>query len=163
MAVAIQSGSWTGVPTSLSPTNINAVLSRLDCTACSLCKRNKRHKRHGTGLHGFLPGEELSIDYQGKISPTSARGFTGFYIIRDKYSGYVHCTMVQDKSATTLRLVLTDVISFYTTHGHTIRTIRCDAGSTEKRRCTAHVPKVHLQHRRSTSRTWPSRTESSRT
>jgi hypothetical protein len=132
MAVAIQSGSWTGVPFSLTPTNINAVLSRLDCTACSLCKRNKRHKRHGTGLHGFLPGEELSIDYQGKISPTSARGFTGFYIIRDKYSG---CNQNDP-----LRRRI---------HG--------------KRRCTAHVPKVHLQHRRSTSRTWPSRTESSRT
>jgi len=55
MATAIQSAAWIRVPPTISPTNINAVLTRLDCTACSLCKRNRHPTGTGSSVHGFPP------------------------------------------------------------------------------------------------------------
>jgi hypothetical protein len=82
-----------------------------------MCKQNKCKKKQGDGFHSNHPGEELTVDYQGKINPKSVRGFTGYYAIRDKFTGYRHAIMVKNKTAATYLAALQKVIYFYNSHG----------------------------------------------
>ena len=91
----------------------------------------KRTVRDGTQIHGNYPGKEISVDYQGKISPVSVRNHTGFYLFKDRYSGYRHATLVKDRTAKTYLRSLRQVIQFYNQYGYSVRIVRCDAGSTE--------------------------------
>ena len=131
MIQSILNGTWTGIISNITPQSIHSVMSRMHCTACGMCKMHKRPVNQGEGLHGNHPGEELSVDYQGKISPTSVRGYNGFYLFKDKFSGYRHCILVKDKTAKTYMNAVEQVIEFYNSHGFPVEKIRCDAGSTE--------------------------------
>jgi hypothetical protein len=131
MYESIFNGTWSGVPSHLTPSDINKVLKTMHCTACAMCKRNKLPTEEGTGLHAPLPGNILSVDYQGKINPVSVRGYTGFYLFKDSFTGMRHAELVKDKTAVSFQNALTNVIKFYNSHGHTVLKIRCDAGATE--------------------------------
>jgi hypothetical protein len=78
-----------------------------------------------------LPAEILSVDYQGTINPTSVRRYTGFFFFKDLFSGYRHAIFVKDKSGETFYQAAQEVITFYKSHGHSMRSIRCDAGSSK--------------------------------
>ena len=106
-------------------------MSKRPCTACELGKRNKLDKAYGTGIKPENPGQVISIDYQGKISPVSVRGFTGWFIFKDIRTGCRHGIMTKDKSAATFIEALSHVIDFYNRHGHRVDKLRMDAGSTE--------------------------------
>jgi hypothetical protein len=80
MYQSIMHGTWTGLPDGLKPAQVNKILKNFHCLACELSKRNKNPTEQGDGFHALLPGEEISVDYQGKIEPPSVRGFTGFYL-----------------------------------------------------------------------------------
>ena len=131
MATALLHSTWAGVNPKLTPKCINKVLSRIHCTACALTKRNRQPVGSGSGVHGTLPAEVLSVDYQGPVHPTSVRGHTGFFFFKDLFSGFRHAMFVKDKSGDTFYKAAHDVISFYKSQGHTVRFIRCDAGSSE--------------------------------
>ena len=106
-------------------------MSHIHCTACSLTKRNRQSVGKGSGVHGLLPAETLSVDYQGTISPISVRGYNGFFFFKDLFSGFRHAIFVKDKSGSTFLSAAEQVIGFYRQHGHHVRQIRCDAGSSE--------------------------------
>ena len=131
MYQSIFNGTWTELPSHIKPADINKVLKTLHCTACAMCKRNKLPQQTGDGQHAPLPGNVLSVDYQGKINPLSVRGYSGFYLFKDSCTGMRHAEMVKDKTATSFQKALNNVIQFYNSHGHTVLKIRCDAGSTE--------------------------------
>jgi len=131
MATALLHSTWTGLNPKLTPACINKVLSRINCTACGLTKRNRQPIGSGSGVHGNLPAETLSVDYQGPIHPTSGRGYTGFFFFKDLFSGYRHAIFVKDKSGESFLAAATEVITFYKYHGHSVSHIRCDAGSSE--------------------------------
>lgn len=102
MITAITNGTWKDLPSHINHT----VLRQFHCTACSLSKSNHPPQRVGDGFHGSHPGYELSLDYQGKVNPPSARGYTGFWFIKDKFSGYRHTILTWDISAHPLRCAL---------------------------------------------------------
>jgi hypothetical protein len=131
MHKALQHHCWTGAPPNITPTEIDTVLNKLQCTACELAKRNRLNRALGSGVHQIYPGASISVDYQGLISPTSLRGYTGFYLFKDLCTGYRHSIMTDTKSEESLRICLTHVINFYELHGHVVRKFRFDAGSTE--------------------------------
>ena len=80
MIQSMLNGTWKGIPDEITPQSIHTVMSKIHCTACALSKMHKRHINEGSQIHGSYPGEEISVDYQGKISPVSVRGHTGFYL-----------------------------------------------------------------------------------
>jgi hypothetical protein len=131
ISTALLHTTWTGVNSKLTPAIINKVMNHISCTACGLKKRNRRAVPSGSGVHGLLPAETLSVDYQGTISPPSVRGYVGFFMFKDLFSGYTHAVFVRDKSGDSFARAAAEVISFYKLHGHIVRTIRCDAGSSE--------------------------------
>jgi hypothetical protein len=95
-------------------------MSKNPCTACELAKRNKLPKSDGSGLtRPDNPGQAISCDYQGKISPTSVRGFTGWFIFKDLCTSYRHGIMTKDKSGNTFIEAISHVIDFYNSHGPT--------------------------------------------
>lgn len=148
MITAIQSGLWTDVPPHITPPIINKVLTLHQCTACRLGQMNRNDHRKGTGLHPSTPGQVLSVDYQGKINPPSTRGYTGFWLFLDLHSGYIHAHFTKDKTASTYKDALDNVIHFYHSHQHRVQTIRCDAGSTENdttiKQYLAHTHQIHI-------------------
>ena len=73
------------------------------------------------------------------------RGFNGFYLFKDKYSGYRHAIMVKDKLAKTYLNAVEQIIEFYNSHGYPVVKIRCDAGSTEND--TTVVSTLNSKHR----------------
>jgi hypothetical protein len=131
MYQSIMNGTWTGLPPNITPAQVNKTLKNIHCLSCELSKRNRDPTKEGDGFHAPSPGDEISVDYQGKINPPSIRGFTGFYLLKDSYSGHRHAIMVKNKSAASYLDALQRVITFYNSHGHTVRRLRCDAGSTE--------------------------------
>ena len=131
MATALMHSTWTRVNPKLTPSVINKVMSHIDCIACGLTKRNRQAVRAGSGIHGLLAAETLSVDYQGTISPVSARGFAGIFMFKDLFSGYRHTIFVKEKSGQSFLSATEQVIAFYRSHGHTVRRIMCDAGSSE--------------------------------
>ena len=131
MATALLHSSWQGVGPQMTPSVINRVMSHIHCTASGLTKRNHQSVGTGSGVHGLLPAETLSVDYQGTINPISVRGYNGFFLFKDLFSGYRHAIFVKDKSGSTFLSATEQVIGFYRQHGHHVRHIRCDAGSSE--------------------------------
>ena len=131
MHSAIMNGTWVGLPAGLKAEEVNKVLKSIHCTTCELCKRNKLPTRFGDGVHAAHPGASISVDYQGLINPRSVRGYTGFFLFKDSYSGLRIAHLTKDKSATTYKEALSKVISYFNSHGHAVLKIRCDAGSTE--------------------------------
>ena len=131
MAKCIKDLTWQGVNEKLTPGLVRRIMSKQPCTACALGKRNKLNKAYGSGIKPDNPGQVISIDYQGKISPVSVRGFTGWFIFKDICTGYRHGIMTKDKSAKTFIEALSHVIDFYNRHGHRVDKLRMDAGSTE--------------------------------
>jgi hypothetical protein len=144
MAAALHNSTWMGLNPKLTPSVINKVMSHINCTACALTKRNRHPTGQGSGVHSLMPGETISTDYQGLINPTSVRGYTGFFIFKDLFSGYRHAIMVKDKSADTFLAATEQVIAFYKGHGHRVRFLRCDAGSTEN--AAAVTDRLQAQH-----------------
>ena len=94
-------GTWAGLPDGLKPAQVSKILKNVHCLSCELSKRNKNPTEQGDVFHASLPGEEISVDYQGKIEPPSVRGFTGFYLFKDSCTGHRHAVMVKSKDATT--------------------------------------------------------------
>ncbi len=59
------------------------------------------------------------------------RGFTGFFLFKDSYSGLRIAHLVKDKSTASYQTTLSKVIAYFNSHGHAVLKIWCDAGSTE--------------------------------
>ena len=83
MYQSIMHGTWTGLPDGLKPAHVNKILKNVQGLSCELSKRDKNAIEQGDGFHALPPGEEISVDYQGKVEPPSVRGFTGFYLFKD--------------------------------------------------------------------------------
>ena len=129
MVQAIKNQTWIGVPDDLTAADANATFQRTACTACQLSKSNRLPRGEGSGIHPQFPGQVITTDYQGMISPTSVRGFTGYYVFKGLYSGYRHAVMTRDKSSASFEEALSYVINFYNLHGHVVKKIRFDAGT----------------------------------
>jgi hypothetical protein len=95
----------------LSASDVNATFAKTSCTACQLAKSNKLPRELGSGIHPEFPGQVISVDYQGMISPVSVRGFNGFYLFKCLMSGYRHAIMVTEKSGATFNEALAHVVA----------------------------------------------------
>jgi hypothetical protein len=62
MHKALQHHCWTGAPPNITPTEIDTVLNKLQCTACELAKRNRLNRALGSGVHQIYPGASISVD-----------------------------------------------------------------------------------------------------
>jgi hypothetical protein len=143
MVKAINEETWIGVPSDITAADVNATFAKTSCTACQLAKSNRQPRGEGAGTHPEFPGQVIAVDYQGAITPTSVRGYTGYYIFKCLYSAYRHTIMVKDKTAETFNEVLAHVVDFYNLHGHVVKKLRFDAGSTENSRSSADFLSQH--------------------
>jgi len=137
MAKAINDETWLGVPSDITAADVNATFAKTSCTACQLAKSNRQPRGEGAGTHPEFPGQVIAVDYQGTITPTSVRGFNGFYIFKCLYSAYRHVIMTTDKTAETFNEAVAHVVDFYNIHGHVVKKFRFDAGSTENSQTSA--------------------------
>ena len=102
LAQAIDNKIWHNIPNTITGSDVRKVFSKYQCTACELAKRNKPTQGEGSGVHTLYPGDELSIDYQGTINPPSSQGYTGFFLVEDIATGYLHKKFTKSKDANTL-------------------------------------------------------------
>lgn len=108
--------------------DVAKVFERNPCVICALAKKNKIATAEGSGIKAAI-GEELSCDYVGEIHPKSVHGNTGAYIFTESATGMEHVYPV--KSKTEFLKCAKKTTDYYASHGHAIRRIRCDAGSSE--------------------------------
>jgi len=131
MAAALHNSTWMGLNSKLTPSAVYKVMSHIHWTVCVPTKWNRHPTGQGSEVHSLLPGESTSTDYQGLISPTSVREFTGYFICKDLVSGYRHAVLVKDKIAETFLAATEQVSAVYQSHGNWVYFLRCDAGSNE--------------------------------
>ena len=131
MIHAIRHAQWQNVDEDITPTVIEKVFQKMNCIACSLAKRNRLSSTRGTGTRPNEPGHTISIDYQGPIAPTCARGMNGFYLATCTTTKYVHSFTCSSKSAENLCLVVEEIRKFYKRYEWPVKIIRTDAGSSE--------------------------------
>jgi hypothetical protein len=143
MVHAIMSHMWTGMSDDITAVDINATFTATQCTACQLSKSNRLPRGKGSGTHPEFPGQVLAVDYQGLITPTSVRGYTGFFLFKCLHSAYRHVILTRDKSADSFNMALARVIDFYNVYGHVTKKIRFDAGSTENSEASADWLTAH--------------------
>jgi hypothetical protein len=110
---------------------IRRVMRDFTCLACALAKRNKAPIASGGGerKEGLLPGEIISSDPVGKISPSSAVGHCYFFLFKDIATGYLHAVPAKTKDE--FLPALRKVYDFYSRHGWKPRILRTDGGKEE--------------------------------
>ena len=127
----MREGLWKGMSSDLTPDIVDKVLTDQPCTACALSKRNKLNIQPGSQVGPSIPGQCLSVDYIGKVSPVSVRGFNGFYLFKCLFSNYLHVFLTSTKSGEMFCLCIEEVVRFYNLHFFTVERMRFDSGSTE--------------------------------
>jgi hypothetical protein len=120
-----------GIDEDITPAAVTTVFNHLYCTACALAKRNKSDKMHGSGVYNPTVGDTITVDYQGLITPPSARGNTGFFFARCASSTYVHTSPTKSKDSSSYIDFLKETLAYYRSHNHVIKHIRSDYGSVE--------------------------------
>jgi hypothetical protein len=128
---SIRNGNWRGLPENITPQMVEKVLSDQPCTSCALGKRNKLDKREGSGVGPTRPGQMISIDYVGPITPVSIRGFNGYFIFKCLRSGYINIYLTTLKSSEFLQAAIKEEVQFYNLHGFIVEVFRFDSGSVE--------------------------------
>ena len=130
-ALAQMVETMTNAGEGVTAETVRRVYDHIQCTACELAKRNKATRKEGSGIYNDNPGHTISIDYIGKITPTSARGHTGQFIAEDRATNYLHEQPTKSKDADHLINFLTNVLTFYRHHKWEVRELRTDKGSVE--------------------------------
>jgi hypothetical protein len=130
-ALAQMVETMTNAGEGVTAETVRRVYDHIQCTACELAKRNKATRKEGSGIHNDTPGHTISIDYIGKITPTSARGHTGQFIAEDRATNYLHEQPTKSKDADHLIDFLTNVLTFYRHHKWEVKELRTDKGSVE--------------------------------
>jgi hypothetical protein len=85
-----------------------------------LAKTNKKP------IDGLKPGEIISGDPVGKISPASAAGYNYFFVFKDLATGYLHA--IPAKTKDDFLSAFSKVHDFYSRHGWKPRILRTDGG-----------------------------------
>jgi len=107
MVDAIKNDTWIGVPSDITPADVNSTFAKINCNACQLSKSNKLAREEESGIHPQFSDQVCLMN------------------------GYRHVVMVKDKSSACFNEVLAHVIDFYNLHGHVVKKTRFDVGSTE--------------------------------
>jgi hypothetical protein len=107
---------------------IRKVMSTYTCLACTLAKTNRKPipTRGGERRDGLKPGEIISADPVGKISPASAAGYNYFFVFKDLATGYLHAIPAKTKDE--FLTAFSKVHDFYSRHGWKPRILRTDGG-----------------------------------
>lgn len=94
----------------LTPSMIRKVMRKEPCVVCALAKRNKKPVPDPSGerLEELKPGEIISADIVGKISPPTKNGDRYYFLFADVKTGYQHVYTCATKSGfvTAMKLVL---------------------------------------------------------
>ena len=125
-AVSGQNPTWKQHPDrKVTASQIRKVFKKYTCVDCVLAKRNLA----GPGLEyedisGYLPGEVISADPVGKISPPTREGHQWLFLFKCMGTGRVHTFTAKTKDA--FPDAFRQVYDYYTTHGHKPKVLRTD-------------------------------------
>ena len=107
---------------------IRRVFEKHKCVHCILAKRNRRPISQPSGgrTRETGPGDIISADSVGKISPISREGYEWFFIFEDVATGYLHVFL--SKSKVGFVHALSHVVTWYKARGWTPKILRTDQG-----------------------------------
>jgi hypothetical protein len=118
-------GAWTHA--GITATQIRRVMRSGACIVCWLAKRNKRPipKASGDRRDSTSPGEIISADIIGKISPSTTGGDCWYFEFVDAATGYEHVYTSASKDGFVQALEL--VVEWYRSMGREVRILRTDS------------------------------------
>ena len=135
MARSLAAHAWIGISPDITPALVDRVFSHQPCLSCHL--GNARHSPHGPGTGAPYPyvGYAFSVDYV-PVSVPALGGFTGFYLFRELYTGYVVVFLVKNK--TKFMDAINRTRNHFLSHGHRpMALLLCDAGTVENSAASA--------------------------
>ena len=113
----------------LTAFDIRRVFRKERCLECILAKRNLDPPSSATEHQLYTPGECISADPSGSISPAGPKGEKIFFLFKDVGTGYLHATPGKSKDSDSFLEALKQVIKFYSRYGHKPRILRTDYGN----------------------------------
>jgi len=125
MCNAIDSGAWQN--SNLTADQIWHVMNQNTCLPCILAKKNKAKIKSPpmVTLTELQVGELLSGDIIGKIQKPARDGSVYFYLLMDKWSGYMKAYTAKTKDG--FVTALGDVINYVAEQGHKVKSFRSDS------------------------------------
>jgi hypothetical protein len=73
-----------------------------------------------------LPGEIISMDPNGPVTPMTSRRHKLWFLFKDVASGFDHSVFASDQSMESVKEAVTFVFDWYVAHGRTVRILRSD-------------------------------------
>ena len=113
----------------VTASDIRRVFRKERCLECILAKRNLDPPSSVNEHKLYSPGECISVDPSGTISPAGPKGEKIFFLFKDVGTGYLHAIPRKSKDSDSFLDALKQVIKFYTRYGHKPRILRTDYGN----------------------------------
>ena len=139
MAKAVSGDDPTWRNSSITAKQILRCSKLYVCPHCILSKRNalplpvnirsEFDNEEGAELtsKNARPGEIISMDPVGPITPASSEGYDYFYLFKDVASGFNTVLCASSKNSDHILQAVKYVFDFYKKHGWTVRILRTDA------------------------------------
>lgn len=126
MCAAISGDNPTWLNSGLIPEQIRRVFRKERCLDCLLAKRNIEGPSTQEHTQRYEPGECISADPSGTISPVGPNGETIFFLFKDVATGHLHAVLSTNKDSDSFLKALKLVIKFYKRHKCKPRILRTD-------------------------------------
>lgn len=112
----------------VTASQIRRVFRKERCLDCILAKRNLDPPSTNEQKQ-YAPGECISADPSGSISPAGPRGEKIFFLFKDVGTGYLHAIPSKTNDSESFLEALKQVVKFYKRYGHKPRILRTDHGN----------------------------------
>ena len=125
-AISGPTPAWSNC--TLSCADIRRIMHTFVCIFCSASKRNAPTIPLPLSDNSTpLPGDVISFDPVGKISPKSASGAIYYFLFKDVATGFLHAFPSSALNSNTILPLLTTVCEFYRRYGWKPRVLRSDS------------------------------------
>ena len=111
----------------ITASEIRKVFNKYSCVDCTLAKRNIASPSINISDVERKPGEIISADPVGKITPPTKEGHSWFILFKCTSTGYLHAFTTKTKDE--FLYCLTQVVDWYRARGHTPKVLRTDNDS----------------------------------
>jgi hypothetical protein len=101
---------------------------KYNCPHCLLAKRKRDPIPTNQPLssRNALPGEIISMDPNGPVTPMTSRRHKLWFLFKDVATGFDHSVFAADQSTESVMEAVTFVFDWYVAHGRTVRILRSD-------------------------------------
>jgi hypothetical protein len=128
-----RNGCWDHIPEGVDWAGLFADVGRkIPCVWCRLAKDRRMDTPVGTGVHSGEIGADFSFDVIGPFQVLTIYRARYFILFVDLATGWEYALLIDARDAATLKACAKQLQIVNSAFGHSMRSLRCDAGAPEK-------------------------------